>query len=38
MAFDVAEKKLDISRLLDAEDVNVTHPDEKYVDIVTKVL
>lgn len=30
-AFDVAEKKLDIARLLDAEDVNVTHPDEKSI-------
>ncbi|KAK0410555.1 hypothetical protein QR680_005192 [Steinernema hermaphroditum] len=30
-AFDVAEKKLDIARLLDAEDINVAHPDEKSV-------
>ncbi|VIO98093.1 probable spectrin beta chain, putative [Brugia malayi] len=30
-AFDVAEKKLDIARLLDAEDVNVAHPDEKSI-------
>ncbi|TKR60860.1 hypothetical protein L596_028044 [Steinernema carpocapsae] len=30
-AFDVAEKKLDIARLLDAEDINVSHPDEKSV-------
>src|SRR5687768_16848699 len=30
-AFDAAEKKLDIPRLLDAEDVNVSHPDEKSV-------
>lgn len=30
-AFDVAEKKLEIARLLDAEDVNVTHPDEKSI-------
>ncbi|KAF7638383.1 hypothetical protein Mgra_00002066, partial [Meloidogyne graminicola] len=29
MAFDVAERKLDIARLLDAEDVNVACPDEK---------
>ncbi|VDN21104.1 unnamed protein product [Gongylonema pulchrum] len=30
-AFDVAEKKLEIARLLDAEDVNVAHPDEKSI-------
>ncbi|VDM97600.1 unnamed protein product [Thelazia callipaeda] len=30
-AFDVAEKKLEIARLLDAEDVTVAHPDEKSV-------
>uniref|UniRef100_A0A915PUP8 Spectrin beta chain n=1 Tax=Setaria digitata TaxID=48799 RepID=A0A915PUP8_9BILA len=30
-AFDVAEKKLDIARLLDAEDVTVAHPDEKSI-------
>lgn len=30
-AFDIAEKKLDIARLLDAEDVNVSHPDEKSI-------
>ncbi|KAL3084188.1 hypothetical protein niasHT_039314 [Heterodera trifolii] len=31
LAFDVAEKHLDISPLLDAEDVNVSHPDEKSI-------
>uniref|UniRef100_A0A915MDZ1 Calponin-homology (CH) domain-containing protein n=1 Tax=Meloidogyne javanica TaxID=6303 RepID=A0A915MDZ1_MELJA len=31
MAFDVAERKLDIARLLDAEDVNVSCPDEKSI-------
>lgn len=30
-AFDVAEKKLEIARLLDAEDVDVTRPDEKSI-------
>jgi spectrin beta len=30
-AFDVAEKKLEIARLLDAEDINVPHPDEKSI-------
>ncbi|KAI6237537.1 hypothetical protein M3Y95_00275500 [Aphelenchoides besseyi] len=30
-AFDIAEKKLEIARLLDAEDVNVPHPDEKSI-------
>uniref|UniRef100_A0A915EMN4 Spectrin beta chain n=1 Tax=Ditylenchus dipsaci TaxID=166011 RepID=A0A915EMN4_9BILA len=30
-AFDIAEKKLDIARLLDAEDVVVSHPDEKSI-------
>lgn len=30
-AFDVAEKHLEITRLLDAEDVNVAHPDEKSI-------
>ncbi|MFH4975130.1 hypothetical protein AB6A40_001839 [Gnathostoma spinigerum] len=30
-AFDIAEKKLEIPRLLDAEDVNVNHPDEKSI-------
>jgi spectrin beta len=31
LAFDIAERKLDIARLLDAEDVNVACPDEKSV-------
>jgi len=31
LAFDVAERHLDIARLLDAEDVNVACPDEKSV-------
>ncbi|KAI1720497.1 spectrin repeat domain-containing protein [Ditylenchus destructor] len=30
-AFDIAEKKLDIARLLDAEDIMVSHPDEKSI-------
>lgn len=30
-AFDVAEKKLEIARLLDAEDVDVARPDEKSI-------
>ncbi|CAJ0573578.1 unnamed protein product, partial [Mesorhabditis spiculigera] len=30
-AFDIAEKKLDIARLLDAEDVDVGRPDEKSI-------
>ncbi|KAI3422187.1 hypothetical protein GPALN_012720 [Globodera pallida] len=31
LAFDVADKNLEISPLLDAEDVNVSHPDEKSI-------
>lgn len=31
MAFDVAENKLGIARLLDAEDVDVDKPDEKSI-------
>lgn len=27
----MAEKKLEIARLLDAEDINVPHPDEKSI-------
>jgi hypothetical protein len=30
-AFDVAEKKLEIASLLDAEDIDVPHPDEKSI-------
>lgn len=30
-AFDIAEKKLEIARLLDAEDMIVAHPDEKSI-------
>uniref|UniRef100_A0A7E4UVW3 Spectrin beta chain n=1 Tax=Panagrellus redivivus TaxID=6233 RepID=A0A7E4UVW3_PANRE len=30
-AFDVAEKQLEIARLLDAEDINVPHPDDKSI-------
>ncbi|CAD5225498.1 unnamed protein product [Bursaphelenchus okinawaensis] len=30
-AFDIAEKSLDIARLLDAEDINVAHPDERSI-------
>ncbi|KAI1707600.1 CPSF A subunit region domain-containing protein [Ditylenchus destructor] len=30
-AFDIAEKKLDIARLLDAEDIMVSHPDKKSI-------
>ncbi|CAJ0961940.1 unnamed protein product, partial [Mesorhabditis belari] len=30
-AFDIAEKKLDIARLLDAEDIDVARPDEKSI-------
>lgn len=30
-AFDIADKKLEIARLLDAEDVIVSHPDEKSI-------
>jgi len=30
-AFDVAERQLEITRLLDAEDINVPHPDDKSI-------
>ncbi|CAD5229846.1 unnamed protein product [Bursaphelenchus xylophilus] len=30
-AFDIAANKLEIARLLDAEDINVAHPDEKSI-------